>query len=109
MRITGLSMDGFGLFNDVTVKDIPPGIVLFLGNNEAGKSTLLNFVHTVLFGYPDGRSSEKVYPALRGGTPGGRLFLDTDTHGPVIVERRDGVKGGKVVLSLGNGETGDQV
>ena len=99
-------MDGFGLFNDVTVKDIPPGIVLFLGNNEAGKSTLLNFVHTVLFGYPDGRSSEKDYPALNGGTPGGRLFLDTDTHGSVIVERRDGVKGGRVTLSLEDGETG---
>lgn len=106
MRISRLSMDGFGVFNGVTVEDLPPGLVLFLGDNETGKSTVLGFVHTVLFGYPDGRSSEKHYPPLNGGTAGGRLVLDTDSHGLATVERREGAKGGKVSITFNDGETG---
>ena len=53
MRISGLFIDGFGLFNGVEVKDLPGGLVIFHGANEAGKSTCLAFVHTVLFGFLD--------------------------------------------------------
>ncbi len=66
MRITQLSMDGFGVFNDVTITDLPAGLILFLGNNEEGKSTLHGFVQTVLFGYPDRRTGKKYYPPQRG-------------------------------------------
>ena len=86
MKITGLSIDGFGVFNGVTLTDLPPGLILFLGDNEAGKSTTLSFVHTVLFGFPDGRSNEKDYPPLNGGLAGGRLMLATDAHGAVTIE-----------------------
>ena len=106
MRITQLSMDGFGVFNDVTITDLPAGLILFLGNNEEGKSTLHGFVQTVLFGYPDRRSGKKYYPPLSGGNAGGRLHLDTDTRGLVTVARTDGPKGGAVVLTFEDGETG---
>jgi uncharacterized protein YhaN len=102
MRITQLSMDGFGVFNDVTVKHLPPGLIIFLGDNEVGKSTLHGFVHTVLFGYPH----RKYYPPLNGGSAGGRLLLDTDTRGLVTVARTEGPKGGKVILTFDDGETG---
>jgi len=107
MKITGLSIDGFGLFNGTNVKDLSPRLSIFLGDNEAGKSTALAFIHTVLFGYPDGRSSEKSYPALEGGEPGGRLFVETDATGAMTIERRDGARGGSVTVTLGTGETGD--
>ncbi len=107
MRITGLSMDGFGVFNGVTLTELPAGLVLVLGDNEAGKSTALGFIHTVLFGYPDGRSkSEKEYPPLNGGSPGGRLMLHTDAYGAITVERKKGPRGGNVSLTYADGETG---
>lgn len=104
MRITGLSIDGFGVFHDEEVTDIPPGLSLFLGDNEAGKSTTLAFVHTVLFGYPDRRSNEKEYPALRGGQPGGRLLVHSDEAGPLVLERRPGRRGGPLIITAAGGE-----
>ena len=98
MRLAGLSIDGFGIFHDVSVESLPADLSVFLGDNEAGKSTTLAFVHTVLFGYPDGRTKERAYPALSGGQPGGRLFLDTDSDGLITVERTAGPKGGPVTV-----------
>ncbi|MBC8187968.1 MAG: AAA family ATPase [Proteobacteria bacterium] len=106
MRITQLSMDGFGVFNDVTITDLPEGLILFLGDNEEGKSTLHSFIQTVLFGYPDRRTGKKSYPPLSGGNAGGRLHLNTDSRGLVTVARTDGPKGGAVVLTFEDGETG---
>jgi uncharacterized protein YhaN len=95
VRLTGFYIDGFGIFHDVLVKDIPPGVVLFLGENEAGKTTLLAFLRAVFFGFPRKDSSkERSYPPLRGGNPGGRVFLSHDSLGDVILERRPGKGGG---------------
>lgn len=91
MRIDGWYIDGFGLFQDRQLRDLPAGLNLFLGPNEAGKSTLLAFVQTVLFGFPSGQKGKALYPPLGGGRHGGRLFLHTD-DGAVTVERFQGVK-----------------
>jgi len=98
-------MDGFGLFHDVEVADIPPGLSLFVGDNESGKSTTLAFVHTVLFGYPDGRTRENAYPPLRGGEAGGRLLVHSETAGPLTLERRDGTKGGPLTVTFPDGHS----
>ena len=44
MRILGLHADGFGILHDVSVANIPAGLAVFLGDNEAGKTTCLSFV-----------------------------------------------------------------
>ena len=41
MYIQSFHMDGFGIFSDVTVEGLGPGLTIFLGENEAGKSTCL--------------------------------------------------------------------
>ncbi len=87
MRITGWHIDGFGMFAAHRVTDLPPGLTLIYGPNEAGKSTLLHFIRGVLFGFPDGRSKGKRYPALAGGRPGGRLFVEDDRGKSWTVER----------------------
>ncbi len=69
------------------MEDIPSGLSVFLGQNEAGKSTLLAFLRYMLFGFPQGRSKENRYPPLLGGRHGGRLFLETDSFGSVTLER----------------------
>lgn len=104
MRISSFHMDGFGIFSDVTVPSLPAGLSIFLGNNEAGKSTCLDFIRTMLTGYPDHRSKEATHPPLRGGQAGGSLTLDTLQHGLLRLTRRPGSGGGLVSLSDADGK-----
>ncbi|MBI3471312.1 MAG: AAA family ATPase [Candidatus Solibacter usitatus] len=85
MRIDGWFIEGFGVFHDYEVKDLPPGLVVFLGPNETGKSTLLAFLRGVLFGFAARRNASR-YPPLKGGRHGGRVFLEA-SGGLVTVER----------------------
>ncbi|UKL14251.1 ATP-binding protein [Dissulfurimicrobium hydrothermale] len=94
MRIAGFHIDGFGIFHNVHVKDMPGGLVLFHGENEAGKTTLLAFLRAVLFGFPrKGSNKERFYPPLMGGGHGGRVFLIHDSFGEIVLERRPGKDG----------------
>jgi uncharacterized protein YhaN len=86
MRINGWHVGGFGLLADQTVQALPAGLTVVHGPNEAGKSTMLAFIRGVLFGFPDGRSSERRYPPLRGGQPGGRLLVESE-DGQWVIER----------------------
>lgn len=102
MRIEQIHVDGFGRFSG---KDLVPSehLTLYRGRNEAGKSTLLNFVRAILFGF-DGR-----YPAVKGGRRGGRLMVRmADGHGYSI--ERYGDKRGmgtlKVTAEDGTDSTG---
>src|SRR5512134_2314063 len=90
MRIDGWHVDGFGTFHDFRVAGLPQGLVVVHGPNEAGKTTLLAFLRGVLFGFPDRRSSENLYPPLGGGRHGGALLLAGDDGGIWRVERLAG-------------------
>ncbi len=79
-------MDGFGTFNQFHIKKLHPGLTIILGNNEAGKSTIMNFIKRMLFGFPDKRSNLNLYPPLNGGRHGGRLMVSVDNE-PYIIER----------------------
>ena len=83
MKIRGWHIEGFGVFCDHRIENIPDGLTVFLGPNEAGKSTLLAFLRGVLFGYPSGRGREPHYPPLRGGRHGGKITVEVD--GPRFV------------------------
>ena len=73
MYIQSFHIDGFGIFADIGVEKLSPGLNIFLGENEAGKSTCLEFLRTTLTGYPSPHSNEgKALPGpLRGGRAGG--------------------------------------
>jgi len=87
MRIDGWHVDGFGILKDFSQANLQPGVTVLLGENEAGKSTLLAFVRAMLFGFPDGRSTERPYPPVRGGRHGGKLLLRDRSQGLWVVER----------------------
>ncbi|MDA8292013.1 MAG: AAA family ATPase, partial [Actinomycetota bacterium] len=87
MRITGWRVDGFGVLADHRVDEIPPGLTIVHGPNEAGKSTLLDFVRDVLFGFPGGSTPKRA--PRRGGRYGGTLFLADDDGLAWTVERHD--------------------
>ncbi|MGP8065865.1 MAG: ATP-binding protein, partial [Acidimicrobiales bacterium] len=71
MKLTGIHVDGYGTLADLDLDGIAPSLTVVYGLNEAGKSTLLDFVRAVLFGFPDRRSRQNARPPLRGGRHGG--------------------------------------
>lgn len=108
MRIHSLHMDGFGIFSQVNVPNLAPGLSIFLGNNEAGKSTCLDFLRTMLTGYPHQNSKEARHLPLRGGQEGGSITLETLQYGLVRLTRRPGGNsGGLVSLSDADGKALD--
>ncbi|WP_291445744.1 AAA family ATPase [Desulfovibrio sp.] len=101
MYIQSFHMDGFGIFSDVSVENLSPGLSIFLGENEAGKSTCLEFLRTMLIGYPDPRNKEykRIPGPLRGGQPGGSMELRSDERGILRLTRRPGSNGGVLTLT----------
>ena len=75
MYISGLHIDGFGIYHDQGVQDLPLGLVLLVGDNESGKTTLMEFLRTQLFGFPRRDKKRNDYEPLRGGNHGGRLAV----------------------------------
>ncbi|MDA8743714.1 AAA family ATPase [Rubripirellula amarantea] len=72
MKIKDIQIDGFGVWTGLSVDSLPDGMTLFYGPNEAGKTTLMQFVRAMLYGFtPDRR--EKYLPPIYGGTPGGAM------------------------------------
>ncbi len=102
MRITGWHIDGFGVFTDTTVRNLPNDLTVVMGPNEAGKSTLLAFIRGVLFGFPERRNSERDYPPLHGGRHGGRVFVTDEEGLTAVVERHRGAARPRVTLSDGS-------
>ncbi|MFC1580000.1 AAA family ATPase [Thermodesulfobacteriota bacterium] len=98
MRLLEMHINGFGIFHDVRIGDLSPGLTVFLGDNESGKSTLLGFLRAVMLGFPDGRSHENPYPPIAGGQHGGAMTLVTEKEEIYVVERRQGPRGGKVEI-----------
>ncbi|MGD0943837.1 MAG: AAA family ATPase [Acidimicrobiales bacterium] len=75
MRISGFHVDGFGALADFGIDDLSPGLVILNGPNEAGKSTLLDFLTVMLFGFPSRRDNPRFRAPVRGGRHGGQLTL----------------------------------
>ncbi|NCB22056.1 MAG: hypothetical protein EOM56_04335 [Deltaproteobacteria bacterium] len=106
MYIQSFHMDGFGIFSDVSVENLSPGLSIFLGENEAGKSTCLEFLRTMLIGYPDPRNKEykRIPGPLRGGQPGGSMDLYAEDRGLLRLTRRPGSNGGVLTLTDAQGK-----
>lgn len=92
MIIRHLHIDNFGIFNNYDL-DLTPGFNHLVRDNEAGKSTLLEFIRRIFWGFPDRRSKLNPYPALKGsGLYGGFLDVTLD-NGEEVRLQRHGQKG----------------
>lgn len=102
MKISELYIEGFGHFHNRSFGPFDSSVVVLHGSNEAGKSTLLHFIRTVLFGFP-ARNRDRHYPPLAGGRHGGRLTLTDGANKVYVVERYPGPRGGNVNIKDGSG------
>lgn len=100
MHIRAFHIDAFGTLRDLTVEGLPGAGAVFLGHNEAGKSTLLDFFRSTLTGYPRTRDArERGYLAGRSGLLGGSLTLFSDAcGGDIRLIRRPNVAKGEPLL-----------
>lgn len=79
---------------------------IYYGHNEAGKTTLMSFVHSILFGFPTKQSAESRYEPKESSRYGGRLTVTDTLYGTAVIERVKGKANGDVTVTLENGVTG---
>ncbi|MCL5048354.1 MAG: AAA family ATPase [Firmicutes bacterium] len=80
MKIINCKIEDFGVLHNYDTGELSSGINLFYGPNEAGKSTLKDFVVALLFALPRSDNPE-YHQALHAGRHGGKITLldDNDT------------------------------
>ncbi len=88
MRITDVQIEGFGVWSDLKLDRLADGLTVFYGPNEAGKTTLLQFIRSILYGYSAERRA-RYLPPVNGGRGGGLMGL-VDTGGRFSVRRTPG-------------------
>lgn len=86
MNITGLGIDGYGIWSGLRLEGLSDGLNVLFGPNEAGKTTLLQFIRSVLYGFSPAR--RRYFPPLRGGRPGGSVDL-AGPNGRFRLKRHD--------------------
>lgn len=74
MRITDVEIEGFGAWSNLKLDHVSEGLTVFYGPNEAGKTTLMEFVRSILYGYSSERRS-RYLPPVAGGRGGGALHV----------------------------------
>jgi len=74
MIIKSIFIDGFGIHNELLIDNFTPGLNILFGLNESGKSTLLSFIRSCMFGI----DKKKSYLPLNGKHSGHIEF--TDSH-----------------------------
>lgn len=67
-------IDGFGVWRDLTLDGLEPGLNILVAPNEGGKTTLMSFTRAVLYGFRPRNHPER-YEPLRGGKHGGHLEI----------------------------------
>lgn len=74
MKILAAEIDGFGVWTGLKLPNLADRVSVFYGPNEAGKTTLLQFVRSMLYGFSHERG-RRYLPPVHGGRSGGSLAI----------------------------------
>src|SRR6056297_1181336 len=110
MKVKDIQIDGFGVWTGLSVDSLPETMTLCYAPNEAGKTTLMQFIRAMFYGFTESRR-QKYLPPLHGGTPGGAIrvtgpgggyqirrtsqLTDTGVAGRLSVTGQDGLAQGQ--------------
>lgn len=86
MKVRDIQIDGFGVWSGLAVDSLPEGMTVFYGPNEAGKTTLMQFLRTMLYGFTADRR-QRYLPPVFGGKPGGAMRVTGPGGGYEIARR----------------------
>jgi uncharacterized protein YhaN len=107
MKLIELHIYGYGKFEDYVIKSLDQ-MQIFYGENEAGKSTIMSFIHSILFGFPAKQSAEIRYEPKNNPKYGGKLKAFFPDRGVAVIERVKGKAAGDVTVSLQDGTIGGE-
>lgn len=88
MKISDVHIGGFGVWTEMNVDQLASDVTVFYGPNEAGKTTLMQFMRTVLYGFTRERRT-RYLPPVHGGQAGGSVRVATE-RGEFEIQRRAG-------------------
>ncbi|MGI8314529.1 AAA family ATPase [Halobacillus mangrovi] len=102
MNIKEIHIYGFGKWQNKSFFLELGQVNLLSGQNEAGKSTIHQFILFMLFGLTP--KQREYYQPKKGGAIGGQLIISTEKHKHVVIERVHNQRNGKALCRLTNGE-----
>ncbi|KZZ84667.1 AAA family ATPase [Bacillus sp. SJS] len=105
MKIRELKIYGYGQFINRHIKLHNAPASLFYGQNEAGKSTIMSFIHSILFGLPQKQQTDSKYEPKEGQVFGGAIVAEVSGTGIVKIERVRGRSSGEARIDLPDGQT----
>ncbi|WP_456276035.1 AAA family ATPase [Bacillus sp. AK128] len=107
MIIKHIHIYGYGKLVDYQL-DITDRFHTIIGENEAGKSTIMSFIHSILFGFPLRNQQENRYEPREGMKFGGKITFETDQHVVFTIERVSGKAAGEVTVYFEDGTVGGE-
>ncbi len=97
MRLRRIEAVHYGAFSGAALGDLGDALNVVVGPNEAGKSTFTSLVRHLLYGFPRGRTSERLYKPPGGEQRVGRLVFEGEGT-QWVLERIEGAHGGAVTV-----------
>ncbi|SDO16307.1 Uncharacterized protein YhaN [Psychrobacillus sp. OK028] len=107
MKLTKLHIYGFGKHENVEINLIN-GINVFFGENEAGKTTIQQFILQILFGFPQRNSPFLRYEPKSSSTYGGNVQIIDHESQSITIERVKGKASGDVTVYFPDGSRGGE-
>ncbi|MEH7355709.1 AAA family ATPase [Neobacillus drentensis] len=107
MKIIEIHIYGYGQLENVKITNLGD-FQVFFGENEAGKSTIMAFIHGILFGFPTKQQAELRYEPKHSTKYGGKIRIYHEELGYAIVERIKGKAAGDVKVFLDSGTIGGE-
>ena len=107
LSIKKIHIYGFGKHENVTIF-LDDHVTVFYGVNEAGKTTIQQFILQILFGFPTKQQTQKKYEPKTSAKFGGQLIISHPIYGECTIERVRGKATGDVTVYCENGTTGHE-
>ena len=103
MYISKIEIDHFGKWEHETFT-LHPNLQVVQGLNESGKTTIRRFIEQMLFDFKQKKNGVYPYQPLHTNTRGGRMWIEDEGLGSLIIERT--AVGSQKKLVLKSAETG---
>ena len=105
LSIKKIFIYGFGKHENVTIS-LDHQVTVFYGVNEAGKTTIQQFILQILFGFPTKQQTQQKYEPKTSTKFGGQLIVIHPIYGECTIERVRGKATGDVTVYLQDGTKG---
>ncbi len=112
MKIERLEIISFGKLKNKVI-DFTDGLNIIYGDNESGKSTTINFIYAMLYGFGESRtkalSLREKYTPWDGGVCEGKMIVKTNNGESISIYRKAGSVKKYDVLHIHNTVSGEEL